>query len=185
MKLADRRHDAAPHLEHLARVRVDDEVQVALAIPDLHVGQAVPLLGQRQQAFRQEVQPRRPDGELVRLGPEQPALHADPVAEVEQLEDLEVERRQGVLPDVDLDPGTAVGDRQEIRLTERANGQDAAARDRFRPLGFELVVGLGSVGRDQLAHGVAAIETVGIDLDAELRELPQVQLSLGDLFVLR
>ena len=101
-ELADRGDDPAAGLEDAARVGVDDEVEVALPVADLDVGQAVPLLGQRQQALRQEVQPRRPDRELVGLGAEQPPFDADPVAEIEQLEDLEIELRQRVLPDVDL-----------------------------------------------------------------------------------
>ena len=62
---ADRGDDPAADLEHAPRVGIDDEVEVALAIARLDVGQAVPLLGQRQQALGEEVQPRRPDRQLV------------------------------------------------------------------------------------------------------------------------
>jgi hypothetical protein len=57
MKLPDRRHDAAPNLEYSPGVRIDDQVEVPLPVPDLDVGQAVPLLGQRHQALGEEVQP--------------------------------------------------------------------------------------------------------------------------------
>ena len=73
-------------------------------------------------------QPRRPDRQLVRLGPEHAARDADPVAEVEQLEDLEVALRQRVLPDVDLNVRPAVGDDEKVRLAEAAN-----RRARARP----------------------------------------------------
>ena len=116
----------------LPRIGVDDEIEIALAVADLDVGQAVPLLGQRQQALREEVQPRRPDRELVGLGAEQASLDADPVAEIEQLVDLEVELRQRVLPDVDLDPRVAVGQHEEVGLAEGADREDAAAGDRCR-----------------------------------------------------
>ena len=86
------------------------------------------------------MQARRPDREFVGFRPEQAALDADPVAEVEQLEDLEVERRQGVLADVHLDPGEAVGKDQKVRLPEGPDREDAAARLRFDAFGFELVM---------------------------------------------
>ena len=59
-ELADRRDDPAARLEHAPRVGVDDQIEVALAVADLDVGQAVPLLGQRQQALREEVQRATP-----------------------------------------------------------------------------------------------------------------------------
>ena len=170
-ELANRGDDAAPRLEHPPRIGVDDEIEIALAVADLDVGQPVPLLGQRHQALREEVQPRRPDRELVGLGPEQPPLDADPVAEIEQLEDLEIELRQRVLPDVDLHLGVAVREHEEVRLAERANREDAAARDRLDALGFELVVRPLAVGVDQLGDRVPPLERARVDLDAELREL--------------
>ena len=59
---------------------------------------------------------RGPDGQLMRLRAEQPPLDADPVAEVEQRENLDIERRQRVLADVNLDLRAAVGDGQKARL---------------------------------------------------------------------
>ena len=47
---------AAPHLEHAARIRVDDQIQIPLPIPRLDVLQPMPLLRQRHEAFRQEGQ---------------------------------------------------------------------------------------------------------------------------------
>ena len=183
-ELADRRDDAAAGLEDQPRVGVDDEIEVALPVADLDVGQAVPFLGQRQQAFGEEVQPRRPDRELVRPGPEQVAFDADPVAEVQQLEDLEVERRQRVLTDVDLNLGQAVGQDQEVRLAEGSDGENPAAGDRIDPLGFELVARPLAVALDELGNRVPPIERVRIDLNAELRQLVEVGAALLDLFVL-
>jgi hypothetical protein len=54
-----------------------------------------------------------------------PPRHPDPVAEIEQLEDAEVDRRHRVLPDVDLQPRLAVGQHQEIGLAEAADRQHA------------------------------------------------------------
>ena len=64
-ELADRRDDAAAHLEHAPRVGVDDQIEIALAVADLDVLQPVPLLRQRQQALGEKLERRRPDRELV------------------------------------------------------------------------------------------------------------------------
>jgi hypothetical protein len=87
--------------------------------------------------------------------------------------------------DVNLILATPVRDRRKFALP---NDRTARIRPLVTVSGrscFELVVGLRPVGGNQFGDRVAAIEAVRIDLDAQLRELPQVQLSLGDLFVLR
>ena len=48
-------HFAARH-EHLAHLRIGDQVQIALAVTGLHIFQAVPLFGHGQQGLRQEVE---------------------------------------------------------------------------------------------------------------------------------
>src|SRR5262249_57892049 len=145
---------------------------------DLDVAQPMPLLRQRQKALGEEMQARRPDGELVGLGPEQPPLDADPVAEVEQLVDPEIELRHRVLPDVDLHLGMTVGQDQEVRLAEGADREDAASSDRLDAIGFELVVRPLAVAVDELRNGVAALERARIDLEPELLELRQVRPPL-------
>jgi hypothetical protein len=139
-ELAQRRHDPAARLKHPARIRVDDEIQVALAVPGLDIGQPVPLFRQRHQALGEELEVARPDRELVGLGPEEPAGDADPVPEIEQLERLEIDRRHRVLADVDLDLVQAIRQHEEVRLAERADAEDPPARRRLDVLGFELVV---------------------------------------------
>ncbi len=95
-----------------------------------------------------------------------------------------VERRQRVLPDVGLDGLAAVGQHEEVRLPERADPEDPAARDGFGPLSFQLVVALCAVSRHEHTDGVLPIELVRVDLNAELLELGQVQLPLRNLLVL-
>ncbi len=51
---ADRRDDPRAQEEPLARLAVDDQVQVALAVHLLGVGKPVPLLGQRPQRLGEE-----------------------------------------------------------------------------------------------------------------------------------
>ena len=124
------------------------ESGLTLPVSNLHVREPVPLLRQRHQALHQKMQARRPDRELVGLRAEQASLDADPVAEIKQLVDREIERRQRVLPDVDLNLRAAVREHQEIGLPERADREDAPARGGFNPVAFELVVGAPAVGLD-------------------------------------
>ena len=51
---ADAGDHARARLEHPPRLRIDDEIEVALAVARLDVGQPVPFLRQRQQALRQK-----------------------------------------------------------------------------------------------------------------------------------
>ena len=53
-EVAHRGHRPAADFEHPAHVRVDDEIQIALPIADLHVLETMPLLGQRDEALGQE-----------------------------------------------------------------------------------------------------------------------------------
>src|SRR6185369_8502582 len=178
----DRRDDPAARLEDLARRRVYDEIEIALAIADFDVRQAVPLLRQRRQALHEEVHARRPNRKLVRLRAEQPAFDADDVAEIERLEDLEVQIRHRVLPDVDLHRLQAVRDHEEVRLAERPDAEDAPAGRRRDLLRLELVVRTLAVARHELRDRVRAIEAVRINVDAELAELFEIRLALRQLF---
>ena len=127
----DRRHGLRAHFEHAAAVGVHDQIEVALAIAGLDVLQSVPLLGQRQVALGQEHDAPRPDAQLAGARPEQVPFDADVIAEIEQLEDLEVQFRQRVLADVDLDALEAVGQAEKIGLAEVPDRQHAAGGDRL------------------------------------------------------
>ena len=79
--------------EHLAHFGVRDQVEVALPVARLHVLQAVPLLRHGEQRLREELQLLRVDAQLAGARAEQVALHADDVADIHQLEELEVAAR--------------------------------------------------------------------------------------------
>ena len=70
------------------RLRIDDEVDVALAVAQLVVGEAVELLGQRPQRLHEEADRARVHGELALHGLEEVPFHADDVAEIPVLEVL-------------------------------------------------------------------------------------------------
>src|SRR5215211_5000201 len=98
------------------------------------------------------------DRELVRLRAEQPALDADGVAEVEQLEDAEVAFGHRVLPHVGLNAVAAIGKDEEIRLSETPDPENASRGHRARLLALELLAGLAAVRADQGRHRVGPVE---------------------------
>ena len=85
---AQRAHDVAPRAEDVGDRRVRDEVDVALAVAQLDVGQAVPLLGQRAVRLREQAHASRLDRELAALARGERALGLDDVADVDVGEPL-------------------------------------------------------------------------------------------------
>jgi len=80
---AERAHEPRAQPEDLARLRVDDQVHVPLAVARLHVLEAVPLLGQWPERLGEERERLDRHRQLAGPRPEQLARDADEVAEVE------------------------------------------------------------------------------------------------------
>ena len=179
-KGANRGEHSASDGEHLARVGIDDQVEIPLAVARLDVRQPMPFLGQRQETLGQELERGGPDRQLVGLGAEDAPLHADEVAEVEKLEDREIAFGQRVLADVDLDLRLPVGDDEEVGLAEAADRQDPAGGPRARLLRLERLAGLRAVGFHQLFDRVGALELSWIGIDAELTQRLEVLAALAD-----
>ena len=72
--------------EHVGDLGVGDEIDVALAVAVLDVGEAVPLLGQRAQRLGEQADRRRLDRELAGLGHHGHALGLDDVGDVDFFE---------------------------------------------------------------------------------------------------
>jgi hypothetical protein len=89
----------------------------------------------------------------------------DPVSEIEQLTDLEIERRHRVLTNVDLDLRTAVRQYEKSGLPERSDRQDATARD-VDPFASSAFIA-SAVGVDEFRDGVAPGERMRIRVDPE------------------
>ncbi len=123
-----RADDPAALAEDLADLGVDNQVEIALAIAGFDVGQAVPLLRQRQQRLGQQLQRFGPQGELAGLGPEGYADDADNVADVELTVESEGCFAELFLGDVYLAATAAVLQLQEGRLAEVAAGHDPAGQ---------------------------------------------------------
>jgi hypothetical protein len=179
----DAGHHATAHFEHLARLLVDDQIEVALAVADFDILQPMPLLGKGPETLGEKLDADRPDGELVGPGPEDASRHPHEVADIEQREEREIPLRQGILPDVRLDTGAAVCQHQEIGLAEAPDGDDAPAGDGLGTRRLELIVRAGSVGTRQGLNRVGARERPRVDFDPELLDLREVRPALLDQFV--
>ncbi len=167
-KLADQADDLHPFAEGVAHLGVDDQIQVALAVAGLHVGEAVELLGQGPQRLGDHLQAGGLHAQLAGLGLEQAALDADDVAHVPFLEQPVGLLAEQVATGVHLDAVLRVLQVEEGGLAEAAHGHhpagDAEAAARF-------VVRLGgerSAEGQDLADGLGGLEGVAEQADAGL-----------------
>src|SRR5690349_11494595 len=109
------------------------------------------------------------------------ARHADPIAEIEQFEDLKVSFRQRILTKVNLDARRSVRQHQEVRLSEAANGKDATRRPHVKMCRGEIFPALGAVLGDDGCDGCLGFETMRVWLDTELRQLLEIRATLRNL----
>ena len=100
---ADLLHDLAALDEGVLDLGVDDQVNIALTVARLTVGQTVELLGQGQQALGEQRQLGDAHRNLAHLGAENLALDADDVTDVELFEGGVGFLAQQVTLDKDLD----------------------------------------------------------------------------------
>ena len=114
--------DAAALDERVLDLRVDDQIQIPLAVAGVGVAQAVVFLRQRQQRFAQQRQLRRVDGDLARLGAEHPTFDAEDVADVPLFEIGIAVLADVAAADVQLDPALAV-----VQVDEACLAHDPAA----------------------------------------------------------
>ncbi len=143
---------------------VHEEVDVALAVAELGVGEAVVLVGQGEQGLGEEGELADVDGELAGAGAEEVADDADVVAEVEELVEGEGVFADVVLADVDLHALARLLELGEAGLALDADGHDASgdADGDGRGRGLELFGGEGVEGGAELGDGVAGGVGVGV-----------------------
>ena len=124
---ADGLDDLRALAEGLADLRVHDEVEVALTVADVDILQAVELLRQRAQGFREQVKVLDADRHLTAMRLEDDAADADDVADVELLElVLVLVLAEHINLEVDLDVARAVVERAERCFAVAADGHEAA-----------------------------------------------------------
>ena len=147
---ADLLHDLTALDEGVLDLGVNDQVNIALAVARLTVGQTVELLGQGQQALGEQCQLGDAHRNLAHLGAENLALDADDVTDVELFEGGVGFLAQQVALDKDLDVTLLVAQMGKAGLAHNALGHHTAGqRDDLTglSLGRQLGKFLFEVGR--------------------------------------
>ena len=125
----DRGDDLGARDEDLARLRVGDQVELAVAQARLGVRQPVVLLGRRAQRLRQQRPLADRDRQLAAAGLEDRAVGADEVAEVHRQQALERLVAEDVASRLQLDPARCG---RRGRGTPSSPGRGARAGGRRR-----------------------------------------------------
>ena len=84
----DATHQPRPAAEGLSGVRRHDQIEIALAIALLHIGQAMPLVRQRLQRLGEHAPIAHLHRQLTAIGAAQGAAHPKPVTSIDQTGDL-------------------------------------------------------------------------------------------------
>jgi hypothetical protein len=137
---ADQADDPAPQVKHLADFGVDDQVQVAPAVADFHVGETVPLFRQGVERFGEQAEAvlLHVDREFPGPGLEDLTRDPDDVADVEPFEQRKSLFTQLIFSEEGLDAALAVLDADEGAFAEIADShQTARQRESVRDL-FQL-----------------------------------------------
>ena len=124
---------------------VHQQVEVALAVALLDVGEAVVLLGQRAQALRQRAPLVHAQAELAPAAREDLAVDGDHVAQVAVGDRRQARLAEHVEGRVQLQPARAVGQVEEDGLAVAAAAADAA-RDPQRLAGLGAGLELAELG---------------------------------------
>ena len=159
---ADAVYGPAPPAEGLPRGFARDEVDVATAVAQLGVAEAVPLLGQRVQALGEEADLGRAHRELAGAGAEHRPAHRDEVADVEAPKLRVDSLGQVVAADEELDASRDVPEVGERGLAHHPARHEPARDGNPRRLRRELLRGHTPVARLELARLGVAPEVVGI-----------------------
>ena len=178
---ADQADDGAALAEHVADLGVHDEVDVALAIADLAVGEAVELLGQRSQRLGEKRELGGGDGELPATGAQHAPSSIDDVPEVKLAEKPPALLAQVVHAAEELNLASDVLEDDEGNLalaTERAD----AAGDGDHVLGV-LTVGKACVVLLELRRVGRDLTRNGIGVHARIDERLAAGTALGPLVI--
>src|SRR6185437_10505044 len=159
---ADRGDDAAAAPQGLAALLAHDEIEVALAVAQLDIGEAVEFLRQRQQRLGQHRHLAAVDRELAARRAADDALDADEIAQIQELHESELLGREMVLVAEDLDLAARI-----VEIDEHAAVADRAdaPRDRDAILRFGTR-GETGIARLQLLRRCRDGEAIGIRIDA-------------------
>ena len=176
--VADRAHDVGAQCEAFAGFRIGDQIDIAAAVPQFGVGEALVLVGQRPQGFAEQGEIRHAHGQLALAGAEHLALGADDVAEIEEFQQFGEIGGQLFMVQVQLDGVAAIVDHQKGPAhTDHPAGETDPPRQRLEFVGvavFAFTV--------DCAGAVGGVEIIGEGL-APPAQRGKLAPPLGDQLV--
>ena len=161
---AERGKDGGALAEGVAHVFVHDEVDIALAVTGLFIGEAVELLGQRTHSLRKQRKGARSDGELAALRAHDNAFDVHDVAQVKVAQKLPIGLGHVVDAAEKLNVGRGVAHHEEHDFALAALGHNTAA-DFHDVLGVFARRKVG-VLRNDVAHVVGHFRVLGVRVHA-------------------
>ena len=179
----DGAHQRRAGLEDRPRLLVGGQVEIALPVADLDVGEAVPLLRHGPQRLREERQLVDHQRQLARAGADELPRRADLVAEVEVLQDQQGLLRELVLPDEELELLPAVVEVGEDDLPLLADRAHAAGDAQAQAQGLQLLGGRRAVLRLDVGGLQVPLEAVRIGRDTRRRQRLALLAPVLDLLV--
>ncbi len=177
------RDQPRPHLEDRPALGVGRQVEVALAVAGLDVGQAVPLLGQRPQRLGEQHQVVDQQRQLAAAGAHQGARGTHQVAEVELLGD-----RPGGVGELrpaheELQLGAPVRQVDEDALAVLAHRPHPPRHAQHQRLGRQLLGGALAVPGGDLGRLEVVLEAVRVELDPGGRQGAALVAPVLDLLL--
>ncbi len=161
-ELAHGGEDLRTDTERMTRLFVGDQIQIALAIANFLILQAVEFIRQRAQGFGQQAQLGAVDREFAGLRFEQLAAGGDDIAEVPFLKLFVVDAfRQVIARHVQLNAAADVLEGDEGGFAHHATGHHPTSHRNFNVQGSEFIVVLRIEFSMQLVRGMIATEIVG------------------------
>ena len=153
---------------------IEREVDVPLPRPLFDVGQAVPLLGGREQALAQEGQLGGEDGQLASLGQTQAAIDTDDVAHVEFADELPVFLADLVLAQHHLNRAGPVTDLKKRDLPLTALEHDPTGDSDLGSVRFFAFGGLGQEEFADVGDALVVVEPLPPGIEAQGLNLPEL-----------
>ena len=176
-------HDPGSDLEDPAGIGVRHQVEVALAVADLGVGEAVPLLRQWAQGLGKQRQALRSDRQLANACAQQFALGQQIVPEIEGVEQLVRRRIEEVAADKELQLPRAVVKVDENELSLLTDRPDSTGDAKTVLLCGQFFCAPAAELRLYCRRFEVEVASCRKGIDAALREVGALLSAIGDLFV--
>ncbi len=137
-EIPDLADDFAAHQEQFLHLRVRHQIEITLPVADFRVFESMPLGGRRAQRLGEDDEAGDFYGNLIRLGREHRAVHADEIRKVQVRKNVPLLVAEDVFLRVDLHPPALVANVHEHAFAHVAVRGDAAGERDFAALGVVL-----------------------------------------------